>query len=206
MDYGSQKYKLVFSERVSFLPSCVDHSFFNSIETAMDFQSIQTQAKSFLTKIEANTKNVGVLTQFEQQTKLPRSYAVLGFGAVYILLVFLNFGGTGQLLSNITGFVVPGYYSLKALKTKTTDDDTKLLTYWVVFAALQIVEFWSSAILYWVPAYFLFKTVFLLFIGLPFTSGAEMVYNAVLLPVTDKLISTGAPADELLQKVQEKAD
>lgn len=152
-----------------------------------------------------STKNVGPLTQFEQQTKLPRSYAVLGGAAVYILLVFLNFGGIGQLLSNLAGFLVPGYYSLKALKSKTKDDDTKLLTYWVVFAALQIVEFWSSAILYWVPAYFLFKTVFLLYIGLPFTNGAEMIYQSVIVPATDKLISS-APADDLLNKVGEKTE
>lgn len=136
---------------------------------------------------------------------MPRSYAVLGAGGVYILLVFLNFGGIGQLLSNLAGFVIPGYYSLKALKTKSKDDDSKLLTYWVVFASLQIVEFWSSAILYWIPAYFLFKTVFLLYIGLPFTNGAEMIYSSVLVPITDRFIST-APADDLLNKVQEKVE
>lgn len=120
-------------------------------------------------------------------------------------MVFLNLGGIGQLLSNFAGFVLPGYLSLKALKTKTTADDTKLLTYWVVFAALQIIEFWSKTILYWVPAYFLFKTLFLLYLALPGTNGAEFLYNTILVPVTDRFIDV-TPASELLNKVEEKVE
>ncbi len=152
-----------------------------------------------------STQQCGVLSQFEAQTKLPRSYAVLAAGALYILLVFVNFGGIGQLLSNLAGFVLPAYYSLKALKTKTTSDDTKLLTYWVVFAGLQIVEFWSKTILYWIPAYFLFKTLFLVYIAIPSTNGAELVYNTVIVPLSNRFITVD-PASDLLGKVQEKVE
>lgn len=130
--------------------------------------------------------------QFEQQSGLPRSYAVLGAIAVYFVLVFLNVGGIGQLLSNIAGFVVPGYYSLHALRTPGTDDDTKLLTYWVVFAFLNVVEFWSKAILYWIPFYWLFKTIFLLYIGIPTLGGAVAVYNSVIAPISDQILGSGA--------------
>lgn len=153
-----------------------------------------------------STKHVSVLDTFEAQTKLPRSYAVLGAGALYFLMVFLNFGGIGQLLSNLAGFALPGYLSLKALKTRTSTDDTKLLTYWVVFAALQIVEFWSKTILYWIPAYFLFKTLFLLYIALPSTNGAELIYKSVLAPLTDRFVVADGPAADLMDKVGEKVE
>ena len=120
-------------------------------------------------------------------------------------MVFLNLGGIGQLLSNLAGFVLPGYYSLKALKSRAKDDDTKLLTYWVVFASLQIIEFWSKTILYWIPAYFLFKTLFLVYIALPSTNGAELVYNSVILPISNKYI-TVEPTSDLMDKVQEKVE
>lgn len=120
-------------------------------------------------------------------------------------MVFLNLGGIGQLLSNLAGFVLPGYYSLKALKSRAKDDDTKLLTYWVVFASLQIIEFWSKTILYWIPAYFLFKTIFLVYIALPSTNGAELVYNSVILPIANKYI-TVEPTSDLMDKVQEKVE
>lgn len=140
---------------------------------------------------------------FEQQTGLPRAYAVLGAGVVYIAMVFLNVGGMGQLLSNIAGFVVPGYYSLLALETTTTSDDTELLTYWVVFAFLNVIEFWSRAILYWIPFYYLFKTVFLLYIGIPAFGGAKLIYLNVIKPLTHNYIAKGKP---FASKVSESAE
>lgn len=136
-----------------------------------------------------STHGIKPLQLFEQQTGLPRSYLVLGGIGAYFLLIFLNFGGIGQLLSNVAGFVVPGYYSLIALETAATDDDTQLLTYWVVFAGLSVVEFWSRAILYWVPFYYLFKTVFLLYVGIPATGGASLVYQNVIKPLTHNYVS-----------------
>lgn len=92
------------------------------------------------------------------------------------------------MLSNIAGFVIPGYYSLVALETTTTADDTALLTYWVVFAFLNVIEFWSRTILYWVPFYFLFKTMFLVYIGVPAFGGAQLVYNSVIKPISQTYI------------------
>ena len=42
-------------------------------------------------------------------------------------MIFLNYGG--QLLTNLAGFLIPGYYSLNALFTATKVDDTQWLTY-----------------------------------------------------------------------------
>ncbi|KND99531.2 hypothetical protein QG37_03681 [Candidozyma auris] len=125
---------------------------------------------------------------FEQQTGLPRSYAVLGFGVVYIVIIFLNIAGIGQLLSNVAGFVIPGYFSLIALETRSKDDDTQLLTYWVVFAFLNVIEFWSRAILYWVPFYFFLKTIFLIYIGVPAFGGARIIYANVIRPFSKAYI------------------
>lgn len=138
-----------------------------------------------------------MLSVFEQQTGLPRLYAVLAGGVVYMVLIFLNIGGVGQLLSNIAGFVIPAYYSLIALETTTKDDDTALLTYWVVFAFLNVVEFFSSAILYWVPFYFLFKTVFLLYIGVPTFGGAHLVYVNVIRPFSQNFVLKKKPAESV---------
>lgn len=139
------------------------------------------------------TAGIHPLQVFEQQTGLPRSYAVLGFGVVYFIIIFLNVGGVGQLLSNVAGFVVPGYFSLIALETRGKDDDTELLTYWVVFAFFNVIEFWSRAILYWVPFYFFLKTIFLLYIGVPAFGGAKLIYTSVIQPISRKyVVSNGA--------------
>lgn len=48
-------------------------------------------------------------------------------GFVYFFLIFLNYGG--QLLTNLAGFLIPGYYSMNALFTASPIDDMQWLTY-----------------------------------------------------------------------------
>jgi receptor expression-enhancing protein 5/6 len=162
---------------------------------------LQSTLKGLDTKFASNK----LLTHFENQTKLPRSYAILSSGAFYFILIFINIGGIGQLLSNIAGFVIPGYLSLQALGTANTKDDTELLTYWVVFAFLNVIEFWSKAILYWIPFYWFLKTVFLLYLSLPQFGGAQIVYKAVIKPIADQYILTDKTA-AFGQKIDDVAD
>ncbi|ONH68134.1 Protein YOP1 [Cyberlindnera fabianii] len=166
-----------------------------------DFAS---QIQSHLKGIDAFAGN-HILTQFEQASGLPRSYAIVGAGVLYFFLIFINVGGIGQLLSNIAGFVIPGYLSLKALNTESTKDDTELLTYWVVFAFLNVIEFWSKAILYWIPFYWFMKTIFLLYLSLPQFGGAQVVYGALIKPLADKWIGA-TPAKKVADRVDQAAE
>jgi receptor expression-enhancing protein 5/6 len=113
---------------------------------------------------------------------VPKVYVVMGIGVVYFFLIFLNYGG--QLLTNLAGFIVPGYYSLNALFTASKVDDTQWLTYellvtlsillltilphryWVVFAFFSVVEA-AFAVTYWFPFYFIFKFALIMWLGLP---------------------------------------
>ena len=47
--------------------------------------------------------------------------------------------------------------SIKAIESASKDDDTQWLTYWVVFALFNVVEFASDAIVGWFPIYWLLK-------------------------------------------------
>jgi len=87
-----------------------------------------------------------LLNDFERQSGVPKVGAVLGLGAVYALLVFLNVGS--GFLVNIVGFAIPGYYSLEALFSSSKTDDTQWLTYWVVYAGLTMAESLINAV-YW---------------------------------------------------------
>ncbi|RLV89227.1 Protein YOP1 [Spathaspora sp. JA1] len=159
---------------------------------------------SFTDVFPKATSGLPLLHHFEEQSGLPRSYFVIPFSLIYFVMIFVNAGGLGQLLSNIVGLVIPGYYSLLALQTKSTKDDTQLLTYWVVFAFLNVIEFWSSAILYWMPFYFLFKAIFLVWTGVPNFGGANIVYINVIKPVADSYFSSHK--DSVAKKIDEAAE
>jgi receptor expression-enhancing protein 5/6 len=146
------------------------------------------------------------LKSLESQSGVPKVYGVLGASSVYFLLIFINVGGIGQLLANFACLMVPGYYSLMALETKSTADDTHYLTYWVVYAAFSVVEFWSKAILYWIPFYWVFKTFLFLYLGLPHYNGARWVYTNVLRPVSVKFLGiSGGSSSSLKEKVSSAA-
>lgn len=66
------------------------------------------------------------IVNLERSTGVPKAYAVIGAASLYLFLILLNLGG--QLLTNVAGFAIPGYYSMAALFTSNTDDDTQWLT------------------------------------------------------------------------------
>jgi len=46
---------------------------------------------------------------------------------------------------------------VKAIESAHTDDDTKWLMYWCVYATFGILEFFTDQLLFWIPFYQLSK-------------------------------------------------
>lgn len=65
-----------------------------------------------------------VLNNLERQSSVPKVYVVLGLVGIYFFLVFFNIAG--EFLVNLAGFIIPAYYSLNALFTAGTADDTQV--------------------------------------------------------------------------------
>merc|ERR1712038_554033 len=148
----------------------------------------------------------------EDNTGVQRLYIAYGLGGIIVL--WLAFGFGAQLLANIVGFVYPAYCSIKALESTVKNDDTQWLTYWVVFAAFSVVEYFADFIAGWVPFYWLSKCLFLVWCMAPIeANGANVIYNKLILPAYKKhsgsidqvIDNAGSKAGDLFDKAMEKA-
>lgn len=82
---------------------------------------------------------------------------IFDLGLVVFLVFYLLIGYGTLLLSNLIGFLYPAYASIKAVESSGKEDDTKWLTYWVVFSFITLIEFPAEIILQWIPFYSLIK-------------------------------------------------
>ncbi|KAJ3106797.1 Transcription factor 25 [Phlyctochytrium planicorne] len=151
-------------------------------------------------ELDKELTKIPLAVEFEKKTKVPKAYAAAGVGAVLFLLIFLNFWG--NFLTTLIGFVWPAYQSFKAIESSDKDDDRQWLTYWTVFGALNVLEFFSDILLYWVPFYYVFKAGLIVYLILPQTKGAIVVYNSVLKPY---LLKEQSKIDENISKIRTSA-
>ncbi|KAK3378141.1 TB2/DP1, HVA22 family-domain-containing protein [Podospora didyma] len=149
--------------------------------------SPQDRVQQYIGQLDKELSKYPALNNLERSTSVPKAYAVIGLVTLYFFLIVFNLGG--QLLTNLAGFVLPGYYSLNALFTANKTDDTQWLTYWVVFALFTVIESLVSVV-YWFPFYYTFKFVFLLWLSLPAFQGAELIFRSFLAPTLGRYFHT----------------
>jgi len=145
-------------------------------------------------KFKKNFENP-ILCYIEKVSKVPKECVVVG--VVLIIANSLIFRIGAGFICNLVGFIYPAYWSLKAIESKTRDDDTQWLVYWVFYAAFSIVDSFVEFLLRWIPFYYFFKLGFFLWFFHPSTKGALVVYENVL----KKLLSC---ADETVDEAMRK--
>jgi len=150
------------------------------------------------------------LTIVEQKTNIPR--VPLFLVVVGIITLYLLFGAHAGLLSHLITFIYPALGSLRALETRRTDDDTKWLTYWVVFGFLGLFEHFGEAVLSVLPFYYVLKTGFQLWLCLPgVQNGSLIIYERFLRPVAKRALRidmrpSGSVGSQLQGRIHAQVD
>ncbi|KAI7864442.1 TB2/DP1, HVA22 family-domain-containing protein [Spinellus fusiger] len=179
-------------------------------------QGLQAKFNECLTRVDKELSQYKYANELQRRTGVPKSYFAVGAAGVVAMMIFFNLAG--QLLTNCISWVYPAYASFKAIESPDTEDDKQWLTYWTVIGFVQLVEYFSDILLYWFPFYYLFKTLFILWLALPQFRGAEILYARSLRPFllnaqsdidhhTDSIRSkVGNFASELSQSASTKSD
>nr|CAH7738674.1 unnamed protein product [Callosobruchus chinensis]CAH7767712.1 unnamed protein product [Callosobruchus chinensis] len=160
----------------------------------------------FKHKLDASLRDsskpwTSILDKAEKKSGVDRLYIFLASAVVVGL--WLVFGYCAQLLCNTVGFIYPAYVSIRAIESRAKDDDTKWLTYWVVYAIFSILEYFANAIVNWFPLYWLTKCIFLIWLMIPTEfNGSLLLYNKVIKPYFLKHHKT---IDETVGKVKDTA-
>ncbi|KAJ3047898.1 Receptor expression-enhancing protein 6, partial [Rhizoclosmatium hyalinum] len=95
----------------------------------------------------------------------------------------------------------PAYQSFKAIDKHDKELTTKWLTYWVVYGFLDILEIFSDHLIYWVPFYYAFKALLVVYLIHPSFNGANVVYHKVLAPY---LLKEEGVIDSNIAKIKTK--
>ncbi|KLO11266.1 hypothetical protein SCHPADRAFT_916086 [Schizopora paradoxa] len=156
------------------------------------FQQATDKANYYVSQLDKELTKYPVLNNLEQRTQIPKAYAVLGAIALLAFLHLIN--PLAAPVSNLIGWALPAYLSFRAIESPQTQDDVQWLTYWAVFGFFNFLEsFALRIVLYYLPWYFAFKTIFVLWLQLPAFRGAQTTYHVLLKPLLAN-ISANSPA------------
>ncbi|RDB15616.1 Protein YOP1 [Hypsizygus marmoreus] len=146
------------------------------------FIQAQNKANFYLAQLDKELTKYPVLNALEQRTQVPKTYLVIG--ALTLLTILHTFNPLAAVVSNLVGWALPAYLSFKAIESPSPHDDVQWLTYWVVFGFFNFVEsFALRLVLYYLPWYFVFKTLFIVWLQLPVFRGAQVAYFSIIKPV-----------------------
>ncbi|KAI0752546.1 TB2/DP1, HVA22 family-domain-containing protein [Daedaleopsis nitida] len=89
-----------------------------------------------------------------------------------------------RVISATTAFLYPGYASYKTLSQRPASEAEleRWLMYWSVLGCIVAVEYVAEWLVSWLPLYYPLKTLFLLYLALPQTSGSAWLYHTQLRP------------------------
>lgn len=117
------------------------------------------------------------------KTKQPPHLIFLVFSAIFTILLFTRIG---TFLATCLCLLFPAYETFKALETEETEDDARLLMFWVVFGFFYFCDQMLSWVFSFIPLYHIFRMILIMYIFLPQFNGCDKLYHWIVYPALSK--------------------
>ncbi len=141
-----------------------------------------------------------VVQQISRKTKTEPQVIIAGAVGVFALLCLLPF--LGNLLTTAVCFLLPAYFTFKAIESADQADDNRLLTYWIIFGLVYSMDELFRSFIGFIPGYHLFRFGAMIYLYRNNFSGAEMVYSQFVKPLFNKYVSQ---IDALIEPIEERS-
>lgn len=117
----------------------------------------------------------------KNKTGIPGVIVIVGL-IISIIIVYFNLFDADALITNLVGTIYPLFWTMKSIETNSKDDK-HWLTYWICFAFFNLIETFSGFILRFIPFYFFLKIIFLIWLFMPNSHGAILVYQLLVIRI-----------------------
>ncbi len=133
---------------------------------------------------EENENQISLLEKWENQMNIIQEMTgIKGIFVIWgliIVIFFVYFNIFDSIITNLVGTLYPAFWTIKSLEKKSTEEQKKWLTYWVVFGSFIIVDMGSPVIVKFIPFYFVLKILFLMWLFMPVSNGCTIVYYLIV--------------------------
>ena len=158
-------------------------------------------------ELSLKQKWLSTMKAIEHKTGI-KGYLVLAGLLICIICVYFNI--FQSVITNLVGTVYPSFCTMRCIQIRG-DEKIKWLTYWVIFACFTIMDMFSPIIMKVVPFYFFAKILFLIWILLPNSNGAFLIYHIIVKRVfssfeSDIDFATGTMMDVTTKLVLDSSD
>ncbi|KPI42279.1 Receptor expression-enhancing protein 4 [Cyphellophora attinorum] len=92
------------------------------------------------------------------------------------------FSFVADLISSVTCIILPAYISYKALRSRDPAQSHPWLIYFTILSLVQLADSYTDFITGWIPFFGVFRLFFMLYLVLPQTQGAKVLYLDYLEP------------------------
>jgi receptor expression-enhancing protein 5/6 len=113
----------------------------------------------------------------EKETGIPSKYILI---VLFICIISVILGFLDIYITNLVGIVIPSIISMRTLESKIPEDNQQWLTYWVIFGIFSFIDLFSYWLLKYFPFYFILKIIFLIWLFMPNTKGAKIIYKILI--------------------------